>query len=398
MGLSTNHDQEEQKRRRFPPNRRLSICPMPQPTKRLPFATGVALLAAVSILCFSAFHLWSYVSNPETSRPSWDLQSTESNTLRPLQDILPPASIPNIVHFVHITHAHATSRPLEFDFYQFIAIYSAYYYLRPDTIYIHTNTDPKVVKRAKHSPNKWTRIVANLPPVLFNYEYSPNETTSGKPISKLPNQSDFVRTRVMQKWGGIYLDEDAYIIKDLGVLRRAGYRNVVGRQYLGSIACGMWLSVPGSDLVTAYHALQDIVFNGTWSTHSVDLFNRVALEYSGRDQEVLILEQDAFFPLGWNSEHFDTLYQVHMHEYTEPSSPSNVASFIQSFKMDLPTTWVRDWRNSYAVHGFNSGLHKYKAYFGVYGGITVEYVLARKSNFARAVYPAVKHAMDNGII
>jgi hypothetical protein len=160
----------------------------------------------------------------------------------------------------------------------------------------------------------------------------------------------------------------------------------------------MWLSVPGSDLVTAYHALQDIVFNGTWSTHSVDLFTRVALEYSGRDQEVLILEQDAFFPLGWMSEHFNTLYQVHINEHTEPSSPSNVASFIQSFNMDLPTTWVRDWRNSYAVHGFNSGLHMYKAYFGVYGGITVEYVLARKSNFARAVYPAVKHAMDNGII
>jgi hypothetical protein len=379
----------------FPPNHRLSICRMLQPKKRVPFTTGVALLAVISFLCLSAFYLWSYVSNTETSGPSWD---DESNTSPPLQDILPPPDIPNIVHFVHIVHTHATNNPLEFDFHQFIAIYSAYYYLRPDTIYIHTNTDPKVVKRAKQSPSKWTRVIANLPPVVFNYEYSPNETTSGKPIVKLPNQSDFVRTRVMEKWGGIYLDEDAYIIKNLGSLRRAGYRNVVGRQYLGAIACGMWLSVPRSDLVTAYHALQDIVFNGTWSTHSVDLFTRVALEYSGKEKEVLILEEDAFFPLGWMSAHFNTLYQVHDGEYTEPSSSSNVASFIQSFKMDLPKTWVRDWRNSYAVHGFNSGLHMYKSYFGAYGGITVAYVVARNSNFARAVYPAVKHAIDNGVI
>lgn len=36
--------------------------------------------------------------------------------------------------------------------------------------------------------------------------------------------------------------------------------------------------------------------------------------------------------------------------------------------------------------------------FGKFGGITLEYVLAQNNNFARAVYPAVKHALDNGII
>jgi len=30
--------------------------------------------------------------------------------------------------------------------------------------------------------------------------------------------------------------------------------------------------------------------------------------------------------------------------------------------------------------------------------VDLEYVIARQSNFARAVYPAIKHALDVGII
>jgi hypothetical protein len=360
------------------------------------------LLALVVVLGFSAFHLWFYLSHTDIpTAPSWGVFPPKSipKTFSPSKDTIQENErIPNIVHFVHIGHPSAAHQPLEFEFRQFIAIYSALYYLRPETIYIHTNTDPNLFKLAKRSPNKWTRIIANLPTVIFNYETSPTKTTSGIHIPKLPNQSDFVRTRVMQKWGGIYLDEDAYIIKDLAGLRMSGYRHVVGRQIDGAIACGMWLSVPQSDLVTAYHALQDIVFNGTWSTHSVDLFTRVALEFSARENEVLILEQDAFFPMGWMKWHFSALYQVHDDNETEIMSSSSVESFIQSFKMDHPVTWVRDWRNSYALHGFNSGIKQYRSFFREFGGITVDYVLARKSNFARAVYPAVRHAIDNGVI
>lgn len=202
----------------------------------------------------------------------------------------------------------------------------------------------------------------------------------------------------MKKWGGIYLDEDAYILKDLAGLRLSGYHHIVGRQMNGAIACGMWLSIPQSDLVTAYHALQDVVFNGSWSTHSVDLFTRVALEFSARENEVLILEQDAFFPLGWNSWHFKALYEVHDDDDPEITSSSNVEEFVRSFKMDYPATWVQDRRSSYVLHGFNSGIRHYRSLFREFDGITVDYVLARKSNFARAVYPAVKHAIDNGVI
>ena len=36
--------------------------------------------------------------------------------------------------------------------------------------------------------------------------------------------------------------------------------------------------------------------------------------------------------------------------------------------------------------------------FGGFEGITLEYVLKNNSNFARAVYPAVRHALDHGML
>jgi len=115
----------------------------------------------------------------------------------------------------------------------------------------------------------------------------------------------------MRRWGGIYLDIDAYVIRDLSPLRKAGYKNVVGRQLDKKVACGTFMSVPGSDLVTAYNMLQPVVFNGEWTPHSVDLMTALAYDFSVRDKEVLILEHEAFFPGGWFPEDLALLYKAH---------------------------------------------------------------------------------------
>lgn len=61
--------------------------------------------------------------------------------------------------------------------------------------------------------------------------------------------------------------------------------------------------------------------------------------------------------------------------------------------------WRRDWRTSYVLHGWNSGTKDgFKENFGKFGGINLEYVLSRESNFARAVYEVVKYALDMGVI
>ena len=141
--------------------------------------------------------------------------------------------IPNIVHFVRLVHP-APEPVLEFQFRHFIAIYSAWYHLEPAAIYIHTNIEQYLIEEAlDRSASIYTAAVRRIPRVTFSHQVALNHTKSGAVIDKLPNQSDFVRTAVMVKQGGIYLDDDAYVLRDLKPLRTLGFENVVGRQANG---------------------------------------------------------------------------------------------------------------------------------------------------------------------
>ena len=75
----------------------------------------------------------------------------------------------------------------------------------------------------KRSTSPWTKAVSKLPKVKFSLQTPPDHTTSGVAIPKLPNQSAFVRTGILREYGGIYLDEDAYVLRDLAPLRRMGF-------------------------------------------------------------------------------------------------------------------------------------------------------------------------------
>jgi len=309
-----------------------------------------------------------------------------------------PDEIPNIFHF---THLQAETISLDIGFQQFISIYSAYYYCKPSRIYIHTNVDPKAFREARYSNNQWTRKIASMPVVLFKHEVAPSTSYSGVQITKLAHQSDFIRTRVMKKWGGVFMDEDSYLLKDLVGLRQAGYKNVVARQIDGKVGCGMFLSVPGSQLVTAYQTLQDDVFNGGWTTHSVDLLTRLTDEFSVLDKEVLVMDHTAFFPLSWKAGDLATIYEVNGpsdNSTTHNPSHFNLTSFIDTFEMKVQNTGRDIWKTSYALHGFNSEVKGSAEYFGEFGGITLEYVLVRNSNFARAIYPIIKHALTDSAL
>jgi hypothetical protein len=54
-----------------------------------------------------------------------------------------------------------------------------------------------------------------------------------------------------------------------------------------------------------------------------------------------------------------------------------------------------DFSATYVLHAFDDDVGRIR---GWDGQITPRYVLARQSNYARAVYPAVWHAAEAGII
>ena len=323
----------------------------------------------------------------------------------PSQDII---AIPNLVHFVHLLQPNQ-DLDFEFSFPQFIAIYSAYHYLRPDTIYIHTNVEEDRVEQIiRNTTNPYTKAVCNLPTVQFKFSEVRNETSRGIPVLKLAHQSDFVRLNILKDYGGIYLDEDAYVLRDLRPLRRTNFENIIGRQKDGDICNAVIMATRNNNMMTAYHTLSDTVFDGSWTRHSAELLSILAKEFAAIEYQVLVMPQDVFFPLSWFEADLQTLYHVH----DQPAQDAvynvgiqNLAAFVKNFSMNDPTTWERDWRSTYVLHGWHSALEQkigskwqIADTFGKFGGITLEYVLARNSNFARAVYPAVRHALDTGVL
>ena len=133
----------------------------------------------------------------------------------------------------------------------------------------------------------------------------------------------------------------------------------------------------------------------------------------------LVLPVETFFSGSWKKKDLEWIYKQHEKPtsdydpvHTNPSI-SNITDFLANFKLDSElgdpyvkqsdNTW-HDWRLSYVLHGWTSGIRgQYgeegkKELFGKYGDITLDYILSRKSNFARAVYPAVQHALDHGVL
>ena len=267
-------------------------------------------LAALSLVLVSLLLLHQLLPIGFTAK-SLHIPSLKDSAEKCLTTLETPR-IPNIVHFVHLVKP-SPNPSFEFPFRQFTAIYSAWHYLRPDVIYIHTNVEEHLIEETvKRTTNPYTRAVSKLPGVKFSHHTAPDQTTSGVPIDKLPNQSDFVRTDILDKLGGIYLDDDSYVLRDLEPLSRIHFENIVGKQVNGQICPAVIMSTPGNKLMKAYHALQDSVFDPHfWAHHATDLLTTLAQDFQKPDHQVLILPQDTFFPFAWFPEDLKMMYQVH---------------------------------------------------------------------------------------
>lgn len=163
--------------------------------------------------------------------------------------------------------------------------------------------------------------------------------------------------------------------------------------------------------MSAYHTLQDSIFDGEWQTHATTLLTALVRDFQQPEGQVLVLDQESFFPLSWMLEDLEKLYGMHDEEEEEGievvhNRPTeNLTEYVENFHLDPPETWKRDWRLSYVLHGWTSSLKRNvekleeREGFGDFSeGITLDYVLAGRSNFALAVRPAVRHALDTGVL
>jgi hypothetical protein len=375
---------------------------LPHCAKKITIALTFATLIALSIGYYkfsfqfqaeaASLHPVFYNIDPDHCTPT-ALPITDARVSS--QDI-----IPNIVHYVWLLNGHDK---FSVDFKTFISIYSASFYFNPDKIYIHTDASQEQWDQAKKNGNDATRWTLKIPKITYHWVPLPGYTLSCVKIEGIEHKSDFVRTQQLHNYGGIYMDTDVIPLRDVRSLRETGFSNIFGLTIPGRVNNGFMMGKSRNALQSIYMAEQHRVFDNGWITHSVELLTALSHRLQAVPKEVMILEMTAFSPSSWSAEGIEALFMPHNDTPPVEESRNKVPTGFQdtvdywnSRAWAGKLEWEIDYSSSYAIHAFDQSDRSAEDYWP--NQVTLEYIMSRKSNYARATYPAIKHAVDVGVI
>lgn len=127
--------------------------------------------------------------------------------------------VPNYVHFYRFGPAAS-----ELSLTDVLCLLSAFHVQQPDRIFIHTdNVQATVDSFDKSRYGQWLLKVPGFEKVLYIQEYSQPKHVFGIPFTakyKDWHISDIARLRILRKYGGIFLDNDAYLVRNVNHLRK----------------------------------------------------------------------------------------------------------------------------------------------------------------------------------
>ena len=121
--------------------------------------------------------------------------------------------VPNIIHLIRMNQT-------QFTFTDWMCLQAAYHNHRPDYFYIHTDAP-----NGQFTGKYWSLIEKDLElrsriiilPIEAPFEIFGQQLN---PKWRLHHGGDISRIRTMIKYGGIYLDNDVYVIKNLDKYRK----------------------------------------------------------------------------------------------------------------------------------------------------------------------------------
>ncbi|OAQ67254.1 glycosyl transferase [Pochonia chlamydosporia 170] len=355
--------------------------------------SGLTVVLAFAVL----WHFYNFMTGAGY-HVAWTKDNSPNKAARSLSE----ESIPNLAHFVYILKDSGSD--LIFRFSDFLSVYAAYYYWRPKVIYLHTDAPEETINRARDGlSGKWSRLIFRIPGLRAVPALVPSHASNGAEISLIEHKSDFVRVQAIRKFGGTYIDFDAHPLRDIKVLRESGFNAISGRQFGGQVMSGTFMSKKSSKMISLWAEEMHKVYDGGWTTHSNEVITRVSEHLVAEPGEMLIMEREAFGPGSWNSEDCVHLFEVHN------DTTSNLEGIVPSDGLpsfndgsadtwnhsEMPPPWADDWSRTYILHAFNpkrSGI-----IVNGFDRITPRYVLERRSNFARAVYPIAKILYERGL-
>ena len=298
---------------------------------------------------------------------------------------------------------------------RFISIYSAWLYMKPERIFIHTNIKATFFSKLDESTHPHFAAIIRLPNLMLQHVELPRRSTKDIEIAGYEAKSDFIRVQALYDHGGVYMDTDVYALRDFSPLRHMGYGAVLAHQHDGRVCTAMMMTVPRGRLFTAFRRLLDKVFSGSWDLHSTTLLQRLAHDFSSAaGNPVMTLPRETFFAGSWNDEDLIKGYSekadiaTNLTDWTtcDPQLTANLDDYEEELLSGKiwpePSSW--DLCQAYAFHGWNSAVYgllpekERKHIFDPYPGINLDYLLSGKSFFAAAVWKITQHALKHGYL
>ncbi|XP_070554337.1 uncharacterized protein [Ptychodera flava] len=188
---------------------------------------------------FGALARLSYYASPSYSTTNWHPPKGAKNV------------VPNIIHYVWFT-------PHEFKFHHFLGAKSTVHIQKADRILFHTDAEP--------GGFWWEEFKRIAGPLLEIVHCDQPNDVFGRSVGNIPHKSDISRMQILLKYGGIYLDSDTIITKNLEPLLKYPYS--MGMEIVG-LNNGIILSAPNSTFLNVYYNSYKFFDDAQWNWNSV---------------------------------------------------------------------------------------------------------------------------------
>lgn len=239
-------------------------------------------------------------------------------------------NIPKKIHFIWFSKGKA------FNMVNYIAVKSALYHNPGYQVYFHCDDTPKNNIYYDNLKNK----------VIINHITEPL-SLNGHIFEYFQNKADFIRINILKDFGGIYLDTDVILLKNLDRFLHHHYVMGYERPNISEAAnyflCNaVIMSEPNNELlkewIHIYNSSWGEDFIGWWMGHSVVVPSHLRKKYN---YLMTLLPNFMFYPFLWddlsilgdtdNHKSYNESYGVHLWD-TESSKTNLLPNDINYFK------------------------------------------------------------------
>ncbi|CAG5126247.1 unnamed protein product, partial [Candidula unifasciata] len=232
--------------------------------------------------------------------------------------------VPNVVHYVSFGRR-------VFKAESFISVLSAVRFQQPCAILFHGPDPP-------YGPY-WV-LLQSLVPNLIHVKMAEPTTIFGKAFGFVQHKSDIVRLEVLNALGGIYLDNDQILVRDVWELQNESF--VMSHENRNNLANSMMLARPGAAFIDLWYKQYRYYNPKKWGYHSTVIPWVLARQNTSLIKIVgnRFVNPDLTYILRVFKEHYNisTNYGIHLYTRFYPKIPLNLPDVI-TWNSTLGEVW-----------------------------------------------------------